>query len=62
MGSQILKKSAIAGVVALAVTLVITYLASLIWPTPGEVFISVGLASFFSAFGSAYGAHIEYRE
>jgi len=62
MGSQALKKSAISGVISLAITLVITYIASLIWPTPSGLFIAVGLASFFSAFGSAYGAHIEYRD
>jgi hypothetical protein len=62
MGSQILKKSIIAGVVSLTITLIITYLASLVLLTPSEVFIGVGLASFFSAFGSAYGAHMEYRD
>ncbi len=61
MDSQLLKKSAIAGLISLGVTLIITYVASLIWPTPWELFIAVGLASFFSAFGSAYGAHMEYR-
>lgn len=60
MGSQLLKKSAVAGVISLAITLVVTYIASLIWPTPSELFLAVGLASFFSAFGSAYGAHREY--
>ena len=60
MNSQALKKSAIAGVISLTITLVLTYIASLIWPT--KLFVAVGLASFFSAFGSAYGAHIEYLE
>ncbi|WP_458190972.1 hypothetical protein [Haladaptatus sp. NG-WS-4] len=62
MDSQTLKKSAVAGFISLIITLVITYIASLIFPTPWEVFIAVGLASFFSAFGGAYGAHMQYRD
>lgn len=41
------------GVISVVIGLIITYLVSLIWPTPwtlSQAFVAVGSASFFAAF------------
>lgn len=53
------RDSAIAGGIGLAIGLVATYVASLLWPTPwtlSRAFVAVGIASCCAAFGGAYGA------
>lgn len=60
MNAAVIKESATAGVIGLIIGLVATYTATLLWPTPWTLsgaFIAVGCASFFAAFGGAYGAH-----
>jgi uncharacterized membrane protein HdeD (DUF308 family) len=48
------------GLISVVIGIIITYLASLIWPPPwalGPAFIAVGTASFFAAFFTSLNRH-----